>query len=142
MTGEAHVANLEVVVSVEQDVSAFQVSVGEPFHVHEHDCLEQLLGVEADYFSPEGATVREVVEDFAAGDELLDYEGNWNLARADSAIHSNFFGHDCILFERDVLDDVPVRQLIRRFNLLFEELKLLLVELFIVFAEYLDGKVA
>ena len=125
------VDDFDVVHFVEQDILALHVTVSEPFRVDVVDCLDQLLGVVANHGLLEGARVGYVVEKLATGDQLLDNVGHWHLL-------SRLLGHNRVLIEFEVLDDVFVFEGLHRVDLVLEQLEGALTEIGIVQAEDLD----
>ena len=107
---EAEVDDLDVVELVEQDILAFEVTMGEALGVDIVDRLDQLLGVVAHDALLERPRVRHVVEELATVDQLADDVGDGDL-------FSILLGPDGVLVELEVFDDVLVVERLHRLHL-------------------------
>ena len=107
---EAEVDDLDVVELVEQDILAFEITMGETLGVDVVDGLDQLLGVVAHDALLERARVRHVVEELATVDQLADDVGDGDLI-------SILLVPDGVLVELEVLDDVLVVERLHRLHL-------------------------
>ena len=130
--GEAKVDNLDVIESVEQDILALEIAMGEALGVNVVDGLNELLGVVADNLLVEGARVGNIIEELATWHKLANDVGD-----LDKLTVLLFPGR--VLVELEVLYDVAMLKALNRFDLVLEELEGSLVELWVVKAEDLHG---
>ena len=130
MTCEAHVDNLQVVIRVQQNVSALEIAMCKTLNMHVNDTLQELPRVEPHNFWPEFARVRNVIKKFSTGDKLLNNVGDRDLGPIT-------LKHRGSLPEFNILHDALMVQLICRLDLLLEQQELLIVEPLVVQAEHL-----
>ena len=108
--------------------------MGETLRVDVVDTEEHLLEVVLGDRLGEGARVRDGIEELTTRDHLLGDVGDLDGRTV-------FFDHRCVFLEFEVLDNVLMVELLRRIDLLLEQLEGSVIESRVVELENLQGVV-